>query len=61
MTNMLKLWLHDYLMYLFKHEMHMLLLLDMHIWMPGPCMGSWQCMYQSNIYIDVSRPVLCLC
>ena len=45
-------------MYLSKHEMHMLLLLEMLTGMLGPCMGSWQCMYQSNIYIDTSRPVL---
>ena len=44
-----------------KDEMHMLLLLDMHTEMHGPCMDSWQCMYQSNTHIDMSMPVLCLC
>ena len=28
-----------------KHEMYTLLLLDMPTGMPGPWMGSWQCMY----------------
>ena len=59
---MLNLWLHDYFMYLFKHEMHILLLLDMHIEMPGPCHGPLAMyIYQSNIYIDMSMPVLWLC
>ena len=38
--------------------MHMLLLLNMLTWMLGPYTGSWLCMYQSNIYIDMSRPVI---
>ena len=42
-----------------KHEMYTLLLVDMHIGMPGPYMGSLQCMYQSNAYIDTSMPVIC--
>ena len=28
-----------------KLEIFTLLLVDMHIGMPGCCMGSWQCMY----------------
>ena len=28
-----------------KHEMYTLLLVDMHIGMPGPYMASLQCMY----------------
>ena len=42
-----------------KHEIYTLLLLDMPTGMPEPCMGSWQCMYRSNVYIDMSRPVIC--
>ena len=38
--------------------MYTLLLLDMPTGMPGPCMGSLQCMYQSNVYIDTSRPII---
>ena len=48
-------------MYLFKNEMHVLILLGMHIGMPEPYMGSWQCMYQGNFYIDTSMAFLCLC
>ena len=41
-----------------EHEMYTLLLLDMPTGMPEPYIGSWQCMYQSNVYIDMSRPVI---
>ena len=34
------------------------LLVDTCIGLPEPCMGSLQCMYQSNAYIDMSVPVI---
>ena len=40
-----------------KHEMYTLLLLDMPTGMPEPCMGSWQCMYQSN-YVLIHQGLL---
>ena len=42
-----------------KHEMYTSLLLDMPTQMPQPCMGSWWCMYQSNVYTDMLRPIIC--
>ena len=39
--------------------MYTLLLVDMHMGMPGPYMARSQCMYQSQAYIDMSMPVIC--
>ena len=35
-----------------KHEVYTLLLVDMHIGVPGPYTASSWCMYHNNTYID---------